>query len=486
MQTHQYNLAVSRLNGRLYTPYQHDGVKWLLSMEAQASGPKGGFLCDEMGLGKSVQLIATMLGNPQPRTLIIVPKSIISQWKNEIQVFAPQLDVHVFDGPNRKLEPASVTIAPYSVLSARGTKLDAMTPLHHIQWNRVILDEAHEIRNRKSKNFKNINRLRSEIRWLVTGTPVYNSLNDFISLCLFLGLDQNFVQYKHTEIKDIYILRRTKQDLALHNTRLQLPPCHFENVELDMYEEEKGLYQQVFLEAQGTIKEACKSTSSYKNMIILECLLRARQCMVLPQLYFDGVAAKNNVEAPKWTGRNKKMETLFGMIEQHPTEKSLIFCQFRGEMNFIQAHFFGRRHVFRLDGSFTKEGRVAQIESFKNSPDGSIFVIQIKSGGVGLNLQDATRVYITTPSWNPATELQAIGRSHRMGQNRVVHVKKFIYRACPRFISVEEEMMKLQGHKSIICSEVLNDARLKTQIATGGREPSAKISIIDIKKIFQL
>ena len=249
-----------------------------------------------------------------------------------------------------------------------------------------------------------------------------------------------------------------------------------------MYEEEKGLYQQVFLEAQGTIKEACKSTSSYKNMIILECLLRARQCMVLPQLYFDGVAAKNNVEAPKWTGRNKKMETLFGMIEQHPTEKSLIFCQFRGEMNFIQAHFFGKRHVFRLDGSFTKEGRVAQIESFKNSPDGSIFVIQIKSGGVGLNLQDATRVYITTPSWNPATELQALGRSHRTGQTQRVYVKKLIYKGFPGFASVEEAIVMLQGRKSDVCATVLQDPRIKTQIPTRWCSEVNKLSLM--KNIF--
>ena len=246
-----------------------------------------------------------------------------------------------------------------------------------------------------------------------------------------------------------------------------------------------ALYQHVFLEAQGTIKEACRSTSSYKNMIILECLLRARQCMILPQIYYDGMAFKNKIEAVKWDGRSKKMETLFGMIEEHPNEKSLIFCQFRGEMNLIQAHFSSRRHVFKLDGSVSKEGRVAQIDSFKQSPEGSIFIIQIKCGGVGLNLQEATRVYITGPSWNPATELQAIGRSHRMGQNQVVHVKKLIYKESCRFVSVEEEMMKLQGHKSIICSEVLNDTRIKNQIPTGDRQPSASISIMDIKKIFR-
>ena len=208
--------------------------------------------------------------------------------------------------------------------------------------------------------------------------------------------------------------------------------------------------------------------------------------MIWPQMYYDGMAFKHKLDqTPIYEGRSKKMETLFRLIDEHPDEKSLIFCQFKGEMNLIQKHLYGRRHVFRLDGSVSKDGRSAQIENFKASPGGSVFLIQIKCGGVGLNLQEATRVYITGPSWNPATELQAIGRSHRMGQTQVVHVKKLIYKESVRFISVEEEMMKLQGHKSVICSEVLNDPRVKNQIPTGDREPSASISILDIKKIFR-
>ena len=99
-----------------------------------------------------------------------------------------------------------------------------------------------------------------------------------------------------------------------------------------------------------------------------------------------------------------------------------------------------------------------------------------------MNLQEATRVYITAPSWNPATELQAIGRSHRSGQNKDVYVKKLVYRGDESFPSVEESIMCLQGHKSLICSEVLNDKRIENQIPTKGI--SSKISINDIRKIF--
>ena len=480
----QYTLATKTLNGRLFSPYQKEGVMWMLNMENQESGPKGGFLCDEMGLGKTVQLISTMLGNPQSRTLIIVPKSIITQWYEEIHAFAPNLTVNVYDGPDRKIDHScNITIAPYTVLTVKGAENGGVTPLHHVQWDRIILDEAHEIRNSGSKLYKSVCRLRSTIKWVVTGTPVFNSMNDFVSLCVFFGFHKSSVQAMTKDIKDIYILRRTKEDLAQINERLRLPPCHFENVELDMLPEEKALYEFVFLEAQDIIKDVFKNTVSLnsKNMVILECLLRARQCMIWPQMYLDGVASKNGVSPTKWTGRSKKMEKLFSLIEEHPKEKSLIFCQFRGEMNHIQKNL--KCPVFRIDGSVSRDDRVDQINAFKRAPPGAVFIIQIKSGGQGLNLQEATRVYITAPAWNPATELQAVGRSHRTGQNHAVFVKKLVYKECVQFVSVEEEMMALQGHKSLVCSEVLNDDRVKTQIPVN--RITDKISILDIKKIFR-
>ena len=479
----QYNRAKNTLNGRLFAPYQREGVLFLLTMEAQTSGPKGGFLCDEMGLGKSIQLIATMLGNPKPRTLIVVPKSIITQWAEEINRFAPNLTINIFDGPDRRIKEADVTLAPYTLLTVKGAKVDTKTALHMVQWDRVILDEAHEIRNKKSKLFKSVCRLQTEIKWIVTGTPVFNSMEDFVSLCTFLGLSKVVVQGMTNKIKDIYILRRTKDDLAQISERLRLPPCHFENVELEMYPDEKQLYEIVFLEAQETIRDAFRHAQSMnaKNMVILECLLRARQCMIWPQMYLDGIARQSKTQPEQWVGRSKKMETLFEMIGGHPEEKTLIFCQFRGEMNHIQKNL--TRPVYRIDGSVPKDERVRQIVEFKKAAPGAIFIIQIKSGGQGLNLQEATRVYITAPSWNPATELQAIGRSHRTGQTQPVYIKKLVYEECARFVSVEQEMMALQGHKSIVCSKVLNDERIENQIPVN--RTSAKISILDIKKIFK-
>jgi SNF2 family DNA or RNA helicase len=155
-------------------------------------------------------------------------------------------------------------------------------------------------------------------------------------------------------------------------------------------------------------------------------------------------------------------------------EKTLIFCQFKGEMDEIQKRLKKYR-IYRLDGSVSKELRAERITEFRECQEGAVFIIQIKAGGVGLNLQEATRVYIMSPSWNPATELQAIGRCHRTGQTRNVYVKKFIY-VSDNPPSVEESIVKVQNQKALVCEEILNDNSVEVQIpgTANTKGPSVK------------
>ena len=201
--------------------------------------------------------------------------------------------------------------------------------------------------------------------------------------------------------------------------------------------------------------------------------------MILPQIYLNGIAIKHDEEPEIWKHGSKKMETLFSLIDEHPNEKTLVFCQFIAEMNFIGKRF---PNSFRIDGSVDKDQREEQIRGFKNATGGATFLIQIKAGGQGLNLQEATRVYITAPSWNPATELQAIARSHRTGQTQKVVVRKLIYNGTEDFPSVEQSICALQGTKSKICSEVLNDPRLLTQLP----ESKKSVGLSDILNIFRV
>jgi len=480
------------LKTRLIAPYQHDGVKWLLDREFDESLP-GGFLCDEMGLGKTVQMIATVLANPKPKTLIVVPKSIVGQWVSEIQRFAPSLTVFAFDGAKRKMpsgEFPKIVVAPYSVLPRD-------CPLRDVTWDRVILDEGHEIRNPKCKTCIICKSLRSTIRWVLSGTPIFNSMRDFVTLCSFIGIPREHVQGYTERVRETYVLRRTKADLSQGvfdasgkclvpaNKRLELPKCDFENVELDMYPEERDLYSEVFSYGQDVVRSIAKMANvNHRQMELLEALLRVRQVLCWPQLYLDGMAKKEDTDPILWEGRSKKMETLLSLIQSHPTEKSLIFCQFTGEMDEIQERLHKLEiPSLRIDGSVLGDERVARIKKFKTAESGTAFIIQIKAGGVGLNLQEATRVYITTPSWNPATELQAIGRAHRTGQTKEVTVRRLVYTGEQNLPSVEMSIMQLQEGKAKICAEILNDPRLETVVPN---IPKTKINIHTLKKVFAM
>lgn len=409
-------------------PYQREGVKWLITREF--SKVKGGFLCDEMGLGKTIQMIATMVYNPLPHTLIVVPNSLVHQWVCEVKKFS-NLTVSVLDGPPK----TSVSITTYSRFVNKSLLLPAIQA--HI-WDRVILDEGHEVRTSKSKRFQNILDAKRGITWILTGTPVYNSERDFKALSrLITPLD-----IKRDEI----ILRRTKADVG----EFDVPQCVFENIELERYPEEEEVNTTIYEKYTGILNEV---DDNMTNMIMLEGLLRLRQIGIHPRIF----------KGDDYTGGSCKLDTLMKLIADHPDEKTIVFTQFRAEMDIINS-MITDRPVFMLDGRVEQGLRSNVIDDFKKSKDGAVFLIQIKTGGQGLNLQAATRIYITSPSWNPATELQAIGRSHRTGQKKTVVVKKLVYIKTGKTPSIEESIVELQDQKSIVCARVLNDDRLLSKI----------------------
>jgi SNF2 family DNA or RNA helicase len=326
----------------------------------------------------------------------------------------------------------------------------------------------------------------------VSGTPIFNSIRDFVALCAFVGIPKDVAQGYTDRVRETYVLRRTKADVAKHNARLELPPCDFENLELEMYPEEADLYRDVFDQGQGIVRSIFKAGNvAMHQMELLECLLRVRQVMTWPQMYLDGIAVKNELDPEPWVGRSRKMETLLDLIKLHPKEKALVFTQFMGEMDRIQELLTEAGiPVQRIDGSVSKELREERIAAFKaaTSAPAPVFLIQVKAGGVGLNLQEATRVYITAPTWNPATELQAIGRAHRTGQTRKVVVRRLVYAGSeggtagsdPRPLrSVEESILQLQEGKAKVCADVLGDPRVMAQVPK-----STKMNIQALKRIF--
>ena len=478
-----YSNAIKLLNGRLIVPHQREGVQWMLDRESEEYRIRGGMLCDEMGLGKTVQCISVMLGNPVERTLVIVPKSVAPQWIEELKRFAPMLTAAIWTR-GEEMPQVDVLVSTYGSLTIRKAPVDAVTPLHEIEWGRIILDEAHEIRNPKSKVALACQNLRGPIRWVLTGTPVYNNMNDFISLCNFIGIDKYAAQGMVDAIQKTYILRRTK-DQVQGSARASLPPIDFENVELEMYEQERQLYEGVYTSCREKIRKIFKrGTTNLHAMYILECLLRCRQLCCHPQIYYNGVARKDEEEVEQWEAPSKKQEVLYQMIrDQPPGEKTLIFCQWIDEMNMICTTLKeDGREVYRIDGNVSLSDRETQMHGFKRSTVGAVFVIQIKSGGQGLNLQEATRVYITSPTWNPSTELQAISRAHRTGQTQIVHVRRLIYidqGDCP---TIEHSMLALQQSKAEMAERVLGDKGSTRMV----HEVKSAPGMSEIKKIFSI
>lgn len=422
--------------------YQEVGVRWLLERE-RAKEPKGGFLCDEMGLGKTIQLVETFRRNRVPSTLVVVPKSIVGQWRSELAKFGPELKVHVFDGPKRVWADAEIVVMPYSLI-------DDIPPTQ--TWDRIVLDEGHEVRNPKSKMCRRLCALNAGIRWVVSGTPIFNSVKDFVTLCSFVGISKGSVLRDFESIRRMYVLRRTREETCT---------LDFQNVELEMYPEERRLYEEAFEQGRETLSHA-----NVNSMVVLECLLRTRQVMIYPQLYIDGLAKKDNKDPELYDGRSRKHEELFEMLKTHSGEKTLVFTQFTGETDYLQEALTAQSYpVFRLDGQVENTERERRIQEFHRAPSNAVFLIQIKAGGVGLNLQCASRVYIMAPSWNPATELQAIGRSHRTGQARKVVVRKLVYKDPSESIpSIEQSIVELQMSKSQVCAEVLRDEKLLRQV----------------------
>jgi SNF2 family DNA or RNA helicase len=488
------------LKGRLIVPYQASGVAWMLKHEHDIANP-GGLLCDEMGLGKTVQTIATMIGNPKAHTLVVVPKAVVSQWVDAFTKFmgVGPLVVSAKDVNRHKVTPEtlachSVVLATYSCFVDRAGDTRS-NPFHDFVFDRVILDEAHAIKNRKSKVHRSVVKIQGRIRWGLTGTPISKNLGDFASLLMFFGVTPLSKQ-QIMDMRQKYVLRRTKEDLCHLSDMLRLPACEVRLVTSPFrYEQERVQYEELKEEGRLRMKAMAVhgAEKDNNNFHVLEAILRLRQCVVNPAVLQEGLYRKGVKEAVEaggdvpmapapWDGGATKMEMLLEELQKQPAEeKTLIFCHWAGEMDAIQealAEKLGLESV-RLDGSMSIEQRTWAIETFANDPNTNMFVIQIDCGGLGLNLQMATRVYINSLHWNAANELQAIGRAHRTGQTQHVVVTRLVIED-----TIDEYLIKTQDGKLKITSETLNDPRIMKQLMDKGGK-TMSLSTKDMMQIFE-
>jgi len=492
-------------NGHSLYPYQETGLSWLKKTEYKL---KGGLLCDEMGLGKTIQMISLMITNEVNKTLIVMPKSLITQWLTEIKKFVGDyFDVLVHHGSNRitnskeldNRKKPIIVLTTYGLVINRGIRhmcsncglvssmvknkcghkicLDCESSslcskcfdevdnvLQQISWDRIILEECHNIRNKKSKIFKYTNKLKSNYRWGITGTPVHNSIKDFISLCRFLKLNKTINLKTIDGIVSDIILRRTKKDVKIYNEKLKIPNLTVE-VHKVLFQSEKEL--DFYKKIKGDIKKELAILRQFDdfNMVkILEMILRLRQSCIMPQLVIDGYKKKWNRDFPDWTGTNSKLDKL---IKNIVNERCIVFCNYKKEMKYIHdklVDYNVKVDIINGGKSLEERGQTLENCNINNQDDSNyiqVLLIQINAGGTGLNLQMFNNIWFTSPSWNPALEFQAIARCHRIGQKKNVKVKKLVM--YNKIGTVDDRIMMVQEDKKEIITQILKDESFPKQ-----------------------
>ena len=460
MERYNYLLLKSKFQ---FKQYQYDGVKWCLNNEINPKIVRGGFIADEMGLGKTIMMIGVMFVNYLQHTLIVVPPVLIHQWFKEIYKTTGHKAL-LFYGNNKKKYTQENINKAHIVLTTYNMILPENCLLKNISWNRVIYDEAHHLRNRNTIRYKACLKIKAQICWLVTGTPIQNKKRDFNNLCCIAGIKPSI----YTNPKEInnFVLRRTKQQVGINLPAVNKQECLIEwknPLEMKLSEEIHSLLpNQTFVSSNKQRKLA----QAFGKAGILVALLRARQSCILPNLMRKnmekfcnlGLIKPKSLEALKYTSKLDAVIKL--MLERKDNEKGkIVFCHYQNEIDTISQRL--------LKGGMTKvvcyDGRNSGGHNLTTLSDpADALIIQIQTGCEGLNLQlNFSEIYFVSPHWNPSVEDQAIARCHRIGQTKQVDVFKFemcgfINDTTSQSITLEKYVNQVQNIKRDISKQILD------------------------------
>ncbi len=442
-------------------PYQIAGWRWLRFLSKHSLG---GVLADDMGLGKTLQTLAMVLadreaGTTEGRpTLIVCPTSLVSNWRSEARKFCPALTVTVHHGTGRtdsgeRLGQTDLVITSYPIL----VRDEAM--FRGMEFHAVVLDEAQNIKNPRTRNAVAACGLKASARFCLTGTPMENHLGELWSLYHFvlpgfLGTRDQFTSAFRTPIERLgdrerrealvrrigpVFLRRTKQAVLG-----ELPPKIETIQRIPLSAAQADLYESVRAAMDARVHEEIDRRGMERSRImILDALLKLRQVCCHPQLL--------KVDAAKAVKESAKLEALMELVEPLVAEgrRMLVFSQFVEMLQVIRERLKASGiEPLLLTGQTKKRG--ALVEEFQKGAS-PVFLISLKAGGTGLNLTAADTVIHYDPWWNPAAEAQATDRAHRMGQRSTVFVHKLICEG-----TIEERILELQQRKSALVAGLLD------------------------------
>ncbi len=450
--------------------YQKIGYSWLNHLRKNKFG---GCLADDMGLGKTVQVLSTILKNLEENgqikngkslkhienrllNLVIVPRSLLHNWYNEVQKFTPSINAMIYAG-NERLRLRKKLLNSDLIITSYGIARNDLEFFSKLEFNYIVLDESHYIKNSSSKTYQAIKQLNGKYKLVMTGTPIENSLRDLWTQLNFVNpgmlgslafFKEHFItpieRYEDKEaskeLKRIiapFIMRRTKEEVEkdLPDIEEQTIICEMTDEQQILYEEEKSKIRNKVLEMYN------KGSLRQSQVYVLQALMKLRQIAIHPKMIGADVETSGKFDIV--------MDRLEELIKEK--HKVLIFSTFVKLLNIFEDEFKKKKWKFlKITGQTSK--RQTLIDKFQKENDTKLFLISIKAGGVGVNLTAADYVFILDPWWNPAVERQAIARSHRIGQTKNVFAFRFI-----TFDTIEEKIQLLQQKKQKLAFDFIDD-----------------------------
>ncbi|HHS95884.1 MAG TPA: DEAD/DEAH box helicase [Phaeodactylibacter sp.] len=452
--------AIPKINATL-RPYQKQGYQWLDYLRQHQLG---GCLADDMGLGKTIQAIALLAADypeEEKPSLIVMPKSLLYNWESEVARFAPQLSTYIFYGLDRDLAEAK---KHHLILTTYAIMRNEIERLKEEDFHYIILDESQNIKNLKAQTTQAALMLRSKHRLALSGTPIENNLGELYSLFRFLnprmfGSTTRFNEdylvpiQKHNNQDATRALRQKIYPFVLRRLKKEvlddLPDKIEQILTVDMNPEQHKLYHQrrAFYEVAIKQQIATKGIQS-SQFFIFQALNELRQIATVPEGISEGRVASAKLDL--------LTEQLFDAIANG--HKVLIFVNFLAAIESIGKELVKMNIDFVSMTGATRD-RQSLVNRFQNDPECKVFLMTLKTGGVGLNLTAADTIFIYDPWWNKAAENQAIDRAHRIGQTNKVLAYKLITKG-----TIEDKILKLQELKSELFDNVIasDSASLKS------------------------
>ncbi|MEK7812835.1 MAG: SNF2-related protein, partial [Candidatus Desantisbacteria bacterium] len=445
-------LDLPPINGDL-REYQKHGYKWIKYLQQHSLG---GCLADDMGLGKTIQaiaLLASIYPDEKKPSLILMPKTLLFNWANELERFSPQLSYSIHHGSNRSLSEAK---KGQIILTTYATMRNDIEEFKEEEFYYIILDESQNIKNLNSQVSKAVMILNSNHRLALSGTPIENNLGELYALFRFLnpsmfGSIDDFNQFYTSPIqrdgdkdamhelkKKIYpfILRRVKKDVLQ-----DLPDKVEQTLFVEMSPEQKTFYEQRRRFYHQAVKSQIAQNGITKSQFfILQALSELRQIASIPESKTD-----DRIISPK---REVIMENILDIIANG--HKVLVFANFTNVLDCL-AQDMEREGIDYLLMTGATRDRKTLVEQFQNDETYKVFLMTLKTGGIGLNLTAADYIFIFDPWWNKSAENQAIDRAHRIGQDKTVFSYKLITKD-----TIEEKMLQLQGLKSELFENLIS------------------------------